>query len=80
MSRDYAGLWVYRTGGDGSRDEAQVTLSGLSPGKYTVMWWDIDKGVPTGSGTVKTNRDGNVVIQSPPVLTSIAAYLVRGHD
>ena len=56
---------------------AQATISGLEPGAYNGTWWDPAAGVPLGNISFTQSAGGQVVLNPPAILRSIAFY--AGH-
>lgn len=77
LSADYAGLWVYRANPELPPVIGLVKLTGLAAGSYRIVWWDTEKGREVETGTARVGTDGIVEIQTPPVSSSIAAYLTK---
>ena len=52
-------------------DAAVVTIDGLHPGSYTVLWWDTDKGEPVSRQTLSSDQ-GQLELPVPPFGRDIA--------
>jgi hypothetical protein len=51
-----------------------VTVEGLAPGSYAVLWWDTQEGKPVSSQTVAADR-GRLVLSVPPFTRDLACKI-----
>ena len=70
------GTWLSHVRGEAPpREEpAEISLPGLTPGKYRVTWWDPWLGQPGGTGTVTISSSQNQV-RTPKFTRDIAAVV-----
>lgn len=90
-NKDAAFLWVYRASAGGEGEAASpapgtngtVTIPGLSPGRYRVVWWDTEAGkpIPVERGkdvvTVVAGRSSLRLSLPKGIAADAAAYVVR---
>ncbi len=57
-----------------SIDSVTVTLDGLKPGRYTVLWWDTQKGVPASSQFISID-DRPLSLTAPPFNRDLACKI-----
>jgi hypothetical protein len=53
---------------------ATITVEGLTPGSYTVLWWDTQEGRSVSSQTVATDG-GRLVLTAPPLTRDLACKI-----
>ncbi|MEN6334004.1 MAG: DUF5060 domain-containing protein [Phycisphaerales bacterium] len=56
-------------------DSATITLDGLKPGRYTVLWWDTKEGIPAGRQNVAAEA-GRLELTAPPFTRDLACKVV----
>ncbi len=56
-------------------DTARLTVEGLDPHNYVVLWWDTQEGEPIGRETVTPDR-GRLQLTVPPFTRDIACKIV----
>jgi len=56
-------------------DAATVTVEGLSPGNYVILWWDTHEGEPISRQTAALNR-AHLQLAVPPFTRDVACKIV----
>lgn len=56
-------------------ESAAITIGGLKPGRYTVLWWDTREGIPVGRQTVAA-EEGRLQLAAPPFTRDLACKIV----
>jgi hypothetical protein len=58
-----------------SIDSASLTVEGLDPGRYMVLWWDTQEGKPVSQQTV-TPDQGRLQVTIPPFSRDLACKII----
>lgn len=81
---DYAAGWVYSRLQDSPNAAASgisgtMALPQLTPGDYSITWWNTNTGEPVGTDkiTVVKNSKNETIVPIPSVVTDIAFYITR---
>jgi hypothetical protein len=78
-NRDFAAIWIYHRAGINTRGEpvtGRVRIPDLDSGSYRVVWWDTTLGAPVSEEFVRVDG-GTLVLNIPPVASSLAAFAER---
>nr|CAA9245144.1 GH5 / GH5_7 [uncultured Armatimonadetes bacterium] len=70
-------LWIRRTAGETAKAgvTGTVTVPGLKPGAYEVVWWDTQAGAPHSRATASVAAGKPLRLRTPPVTADIAAFV-----
>lgn len=76
---NHAAFWIYRSSPTESTEGTvgQMTLPALSPGIYTLAWWDVDTGKEIATEPLIVREGEPTVVKLRPVKTTLAGYVIR---